>query len=267
MAADCDRVLEKIQFRNQFFKAIKGRGIIETPDLSLDVDIAAVDPAFLRLELSGPLGIRFALLVVNDRWTSLYIPRDSVIHRVPTSEFKGENSARAQYFLRQFPFDFRPEMLIPALLSRVNLKNSPEAKCTRIKCVPILEKKVLNVENTCQLLEPRVRFQNLWEMHPNLGYPLSWQSGPAAPRKQAQEKKDEVTAVGSEGSVEKQPVDRVDYTAWMGSGVSSLPTELVVTLKSGQKVDFSWVDAEKWEVPDLSIFDFKPPAKVMVKDY
>jgi hypothetical protein len=142
-------------------------------------------------------------------------------------------------------------MLIPALLSRVDFKFFPDSRCTRRKCSLDLEKKLLKTESTCLTQRPKTKVKASWDMHPQFGFPIAWELKPLA----------------AEPGAEESGVDRVDYTSWMGAGVSSLPTEMTLNLRSGQKINFSWTEAERWEVPEYSIFDFKPPKRVMIKDY
>src|SRR5690606_29052580 len=95
----CEVLYQKIRLRDQFFGALRGRARLEADARSVDLDLVVSEPRLLRAELVGPLGIRVALVQLNERWGSIYWPREKRLRRIPTEELE-KNSARRDRFLR-----------------------------------------------------------------------------------------------------------------------------------------------------------------------
>ncbi len=223
---------------------------MESGTESVELEIAVAHPHFLRIEMTGPLGVRIAILTVNEKWTHLYIPRKKELHRLPTVELKNTQSERAEFFLSQFPFQFRPETLIPALLSRIETQGNEGLSCGKIQCLVDKTNKTVVLNQLCKKPQAQTQLAYSWSCHPEHGYPISWNLRETFSGPQSQEY-----------------LNFVEYKAWMGAGVSSLPTEMEITLNSVMKVQYYWIEAERWESVDFSLFDHKHNPGTRIKDY
>jgi hypothetical protein len=248
-AENCAKSEEKIKFRNQFFKALRGRGLLETSDSQFDVDLALVFPDRLRIEVLGPLGIKYALVVANNKWVLIYIPKHKTVYRIPSRELLSSESERGLVFRQNIPFEFNPALLVPALMSRPIFESTASMGCKQKKCQVNEQWRTLVVGSMCRGTEnPEMAINSTFQVHPEFAYPYEWGA--------------ELTL-----GVKKVARHKVSYKSFTGAGVSSLPSEIVFSDGKQELFTFSWVEAEKWENPEDETFQWPIPAGVGVKDY
>ncbi len=245
-AKSCLSIFEKIKFRNQFYKSLRGRAVFSTPDGDLDLEVAVREPFLLRAEVVGPLGVRVALFVANTRWVQLFVPREKLVYRLPFEEYQ-KDSLRRDFFLKDLPFPAIPEFLVPSLLTQVSLDPNPLKKETS-NCRVDEESHSLILEFPSET--PKTPSLRYW-LDADLGLPLKVEFF-----------KGKMAFQNGRADLE------VEYFNFKGEGASRFPLQSRFT-SGGKKLPFewNWSQVEVWENPSLEPFEWRPPASIFVKDF
>jgi hypothetical protein len=237
----CEVLYDKIRFRDQFFSALKGRARLLLKKEEVDVDLLLAEPRQLRAEVVGPLGIRVALVQLNDRWASIYLPRAQKLKRIPTAELE-KNSARRDRFLRDVGLPIFPEIFVEAALSRVGL--------WRGRAIP----------GACAFDPAQGAYWFSWEaekrliwVHPTLFVPL---------RVEYFEGRFPGTPI--EG---RRPTWVVEYSEFKGEGPSTLPLRLKGSFASQKAFELVWKEAEIAKNLDSKVFDWAPRGEFQIEEY
>ncbi len=187
------------------------------------------------------MGVRVALVQVNDQWASLYLPRERLLKRIPTDELE-KNSARRDRFLRAIQMPILPEVFVESALSRVGL--------WRGRSIP----------GQCSWDSERRAYWFSWEaekrlvwVHPQSFVPLRVEffegRFPGSPLPG------------------RRPSWVVEYSDFRGSGPSTLPFKMVANFASKRAFELHWKEAEIARNLELKVFEWKAPGEIRIEEY
>ncbi len=211
-----------------------------------DLEAAVALPYFVRMEISGPLGIKLGLLILNKEWVMLFVPREKTVFRFPAAELK-KDSLRRERFLKLLPVPLIPDLYMNSLLTRVGLpqKNSG-IRCDYNEELNVYRVRVPKTSDSTKggrivWLDP-VQFVPLREYYfdgllPDLN--------------------------GDVGRATSQ----VHYSRLLGDGANAFPSKIEFGSRNGRDLRFTWQSAERWTSVDEKVFDWQPPASIKIQDY
>lgn len=233
-----------MRFRDQFFAALRGRAWVEAPSMKVDLEVGLQDPQFARAEISGALGMKVGLFLINEKWVQIYIPREKSVFRFPTAEMEKDTARRAR-FAKMVPLSVDPQLAVRALLTRVD----PPAKLAPDACRFDAEK------NAYEFRWKDADGYRLTRLDPTTYAPLEifyFRSERGIP------------AAGSE--------DRADwhvlYSEFTGEGTATLPSRIeFIAPAKGRELVWEWVSVEAWQDVPRAAFEWQAPAGVTVQDY
>lgn len=231
-----------MEYREAFYRGLRGRAWAESPGLTVDLELALAESNRARVEMTGPLSVRVGLLVMNAQWIQLYVPREKVVFRFPTAE-SVRDTARRDRFLKLLPFRVAPGLLIEALETRTGLRADEHPECT------------YDADRNAY----RFRFRNA-----SGGGRIAWIDPTSAAPLEIRHYEREVPNAPAK---EERPDWKVLYSHLVGEGPSTLPSRIEFHSPKGKQLTFEWSSAERWEQPDDRVFDWQPPAALMVRDY
>lgn len=241
-------------FRDQFFSALRGKASFESKKLggSADVELAVVAPDHARLEFAGPLGIRLALLLINDDWVYLFVPRENSVIRFPKAElFK--DTFRRERFLKMLPLPVVPEAFFQGLLTQVG--GLPKAGA------PLPPGTVCEVDDEMNAYRLRLVGNSLSQ----LGGRFVWVDGvDFYPLKIVYFERNLPEKWDAAGA---RPSFEIEFSKFAGLGASTLPKQFEMRTGREKVLDFEWSSAEVWDAPNMSAFDWRPSASMDVRDY
>ncbi len=243
----CATVAERTHYRDERMEALRGSAVLETKDHSLDLELAVVWPGLSRVEITGALGIRLGMLVWNEDWLQVFLPRDNVVYRIPAVEME-KNSPRRARFLEQVPFPLFPEAYFDSLLTRVGVRSRFEKD---LECRFVEEERAY-----------RARFTT------RQGGRMVWIDPTSfAPQRvlyfDKQQKLPELHA-----PVESmRPVLEARYSDFQGEGLATLPAQLVLFSAGQKQLSFFWKTAEVWNTIRKESFKWQPGASISVKEF
>lgn len=237
----CEVLFQKIRFRDQFFSGIKGRAELILEKESVDLEVLLREPQFLRAEVVGPLGLRLALAQLNDRWGSVYFPRDRVLRRIPLAELE-KNTARRDRFLKSVGMPVYPDILAQSALSRVGFSMITQmpGRCA------------WDPEKRAYWFSWELKRRLIW-VHPQSLVPLrvEYFDGrfPGEPLK------------------DRRPTWTIDYRDFRGEGPSTLPFHLSASFAGQQVFSLRWKEAEISNDLDLKAFDWTPKGELKIEEF
>lgn len=213
-------------------------------------------PAFLRAEVSGPLGIRLGLIQVNQDWVYFYDARGKRrVHRLPYSEF-AYDSARRDRFLEVLPVNIPGPFFLDLALSRSGISEAKDEKS--LHSCDYVEND--NVYRFLFVTPSEFKSKNRWhlvDIDPNSFFPLRHLTRLTGASEMLNVK-DKSWSV---------PEWKLEYSQLAGEGFSTLPRELKVFGREGLLWSFEWVSAEPIEDRGPEIFQWRPNASMSVQDY
>lgn len=239
----CTAVYEKVRFRDQFFEGLKGKATVESNGYSVDAELALYSPGFARAEVRGPFGMSLGLLILNEKWLQLFVPREASVYRFPATEL-AKDTLRRERFLKLLPIPLVPDLTFEALLTRTALP----ATDASLSC------DYDRGENVYRIRVPASNGGRIVWVDPADYSPLKvFFFDRALPK------------LGPR-------VERMLYTAnfsrSIGAGAATLPRQIEVTDQEGRRrLRFLWQGAEGWKNPDPKIFEWEPPASAQVHDF
>ncbi len=250
----CEEILPRIAFRDQFFTALRGKGSFESKafDASADVELAVVASHKARLELTGPLGIRYGMLLVNDDWVQFYVPRENSVSRFPKSELY-KDTVRRERFLKLVPLPVVPEAFFQGLLTQVGgMPKEMKGNLPGVFC-----------EVDREVRAYRIRFPgNSISEH---GGRWIWVEGESFyPVKILYFERN--LPIRFEPA-QVRPSFEVRFAKFSGQGASTLPKRMELLVSGKTEMTFEWNSTERWESPDPAVFEWRPAASMDVKDY
>ena len=217
---------------------------------SLELDLGLTHSYYARIEIVSPLGVRLALLQINQEFVQLFMIRDNTVYRFPTAEFFKDTVRRAR-FLTLLPVRIIPELFFDAVLNRVAL-GSPKAFDCRYDSSENIY--IVRIVEEGSLEEGR------WvELDPNTYSPLKVLYFPQ-----------KTPALNSEGG---RALYEVNFKLATGQGISTLQSSIEFSdanLAPNYKrkgLRFEWIRAEAWENRSPEAFQWRPSASTYVKDY
>lgn len=244
---DCPEVANKIIERDRFFVAIRGSATVKGPQMSFDADVAARSPSDLRVEVSGPLGVKIGLLVMNQDWVRFVVPREELILRIPKSELD-KKTLRAEKFLSAIVVPLPPDLLVSAITTQ-----SPLARGAKV-----LACRYSPAENRYELrmADAKGKGGTILAVDPTTLAPL-----------ESLRYEDFLPDLGSEAS--KRHSYRIVFNDLQGSGASTLPARarLWTSRREVPDTELKWVRVEVWPDVTNAAFDFKNAASFKVKEY
>ena len=221
---------------------MRGRAWAQSTGLNLDLELALYSPRRARVEMTGPLGVRVGLLVMNSEWAQLYIPREKAVFRFPAEEMN-RDTARRERFFKLLPFRVEPELLIEALESRTGLPPDTSIDCR------------YDGERNAYW----VRF-----VRPEGGGKVAWVDPTTMAPLELRHFDRELPATSAK---EERPDWKVLYSRFTGQGPSTLPSRVEFYSPKGRELTFEWSSAETWDHPDEKIFEWKPAPELTIRDY
>jgi len=222
---------------------------------STELDLALMSPAYLRAEVTGPLGIRLGLIQINGDWVQFYDARKKLVHRLPYAEF-AQNSERRERFLKILPVHIPGPFFLDLALSRSGYVSSGGENSLR-SCA------YLESDNVYRLLfvaRSEIRNHNRWhrvDIDPTYFFPLHHKTRMSEKSELLDDK--DVSWANSEWDL--------FYSQLKGEGYSTLPTLLQVTTRGEPLWSFEWVQAEPIKDRGPEIFQWQPTASTTVQDY
>jgi hypothetical protein len=237
----CEVLLQKIRFRDQFFSAIKGRAELVAGKDAADLELVIQEPQFLRAEVVGPLGIRVALAQLNDRWGSVYYPKQKILRRIPIAELE-KNSRRRDRFLESIGLPVYPDILAQSALSRVgfSLVTTMPGRCA------------WDPERRAYWFSWESKHRLIW-VHPGTFAPLRVEYFDGK--------------FPGEPLADRRPTWVVDYSDFRGEGPSTLPFRLVASFGGQPAFSLRWKEAEATKNVDFQLFDWTPKGEFEVQEF
>ena len=255
MIGACKDLKPRVDGREHFFKSLRGEVRISSGRDSTDLDLALMTPAYLRAEVSGPLGVRLGLIQINPDWVQFYDIRHKTVHRLPFVEF-AKDSVRRDRYLRVLPVMIPGPFFLDLALSRSGLSGS-EGEISLRSC------DYLQDENVYRLLfVTRSEFagRNRWhrvDIDPTAFYPLHHLTRLTSSAELIDAK--DLSWANSEWDFR--------YSQFTGEGFSTLPRRLDVFQREERLWSFEWVSAEPIQDRGPEIFQWRPGASISVQDY
>lgn len=218
---------------------------MQTPDGTVDVELALAEPRWTRVEIAGPLGIRLGLLVLNPDWFYFFVPREKAAFRFPAPELE-RDTLRRENFLSLLPVPIHPEIFHAAVMTRIGVPEDAagldcsydeELVAYRLRLpAPIKGGRLVWVDANSFAPDRLLYFDNVL---PPLSQPVSG----------------------------LRPVFEARFTEPQGGGLATLPTHIEV-LRDGKKLlTYRWKEAEAWTSFDPKVFEWTPPPSATLKDY
>lgn len=237
----CARVGDAIRYRDQFYKILRGKVWVESSDLKVNMEVALEAPGLARMEMTGPMGIRVGMLLMNDEWIQLYVPREKAVFRFPKAEAERDTLRRERFF-RLLPLRVQPSLAVDALLTRVSLDEGLVPEC-----------EYDDERNAYRLRFKKGEGGRLVWVDPTSYAPLEIQHF--------------TKGLPPKGASEIRPDWRVVLSAFTGSGPSTLPSRLEFFSHQGRQLLYEWNSAEAVPNLDPKVFQWQPPASLSVRDY
>ncbi|MBS1984550.1 MAG: hypothetical protein JST16_10290 [Bdellovibrionales bacterium] len=208
--------------------------------MKLDLVLALAMPNQARIEMSGPLGVKVGLFVMNAKWLQLYVPREKVVFRFPSSEAHRDTLRRDRFF-QLLPVRVDPDIWVSALSGRVDLEGGlgdcrydPDRNAYRFRF--------------------RWREGSKWVwVDPNSAAPTELMVFAKTFPEVAQ-------------AAELRPDLRVAFTEFQGVGPATLPTHMEFFTPSGRQLVFEWKNVEAW-TSSADVFEWTPPEGLQLRDY
>jgi hypothetical protein len=194
------------------------------------------------MEFTGPLGVRIALLQVNEEWVQLYVPRENLVIRFPASELY-RNTERRDRFLNLLPVRVVPEALLDILLARVGL---PE-KRQHFAC-----------DFDPAVVAYRVRIDEgvagrwLWIDPQHFGPLKSLYFDRSPP------------PLSSEPT---RALYRMVFSDYSQGVVTELPGRVELFRSELSELRWVWIRAEVWQSQQDRVFNWRPNSSMIVRDY
>lgn len=247
---DCPELTKQILERDRFFSSIRGSASIKSGDFSFDADVAATSPAGLRVEVSGALGVKIGLLVMNEKWVKFVVPREKLVLRIPRKELD-ENTIRSERFLSAVVLPLPPHLLVEAVTTQSLLASGAKVLACRyshehnwyeLKLADSLTKGGAHLYVDPSTLAPLqvLRFDSFL---PNLD--------------------DETSQRFSY---------RIQFSHLQGSGLATIPARAELTSRKmglGQesKTELRWSQVQAWSEATMASYEFSESSIFRVKDY
>ena len=217
---------------------------------SLELELGLTSLYYARMEVVSPLGVRLALLQVNQEWVQLYMIADKTVFRFPTSEFF-KDTERRERFLNLLPVKIIPELFFDAVLNRLALGTLQDFTCRYDGAENVYWLRVVEEGGSGE--------GRILEIDPSHYYPFRIhyfaQKTPSI-----------------ENFEKARPLYRVDFASSTGMGFSTLQSQITIfDAKMAPKISkilrFEWIRAEAWENPPSEAFQWRPDAALSVKDF
>jgi len=233
---------------------MRGKGSFTSKSfgVSADVELAVAEGHRARLEFPGPFGIRLAMLLINDEWVQLYVPRENTVSRFPKSELY-KDTERRERFLKMIPMPVVPEAFFQGLLTQVGGLKINETK------VPA----GVSCEVDTELRAYRIRLPG--NSVSELGGRYVWVEGETFYPVQVQYF--ERFLPPKYEAANMRPSFEIRFSKFSGRGVATLPRKMELQILSKTEMSFEWANAEKWDAPNGQVFEWRPAASMTVKDY
>lgn len=236
--------------RDRFFQAIRGTVMVRNAELSFEADVAARAPSDLRVEVSGPLGVKIGLLVMNEEWVKFAVLRDKLLLRIPKAEIE-KRSLRAERFLSAIVVPLPPSVMVEAVTTQSPLANG--AKLLACRYSHEFNRYEL------RLADPKSKGGTHLAVDPSTLAPLEWRRYDAF-----------LPDLGS--SAAERYDHRIVFGRLQGGGLATMPAEagLWVSEKARSakpETELKWSQVEAWPDALNSAFDYNAPAAFRVKDY
>ncbi|MEO5667670.1 MAG: hypothetical protein ABIR96_06410 [Bdellovibrionota bacterium] len=253
--SDCKALKTRIEGREHFFKTLRGEARISSGGESTELDLALMTPAYLRAEVTGPLGIRLGLIQINPDWVQFYDARKRKVHRLPFGEFT-KDSVRRDRYLRVLPVSIPGPFFLDLALSRSGLIDGDNEISLR-SCEYQTDENVYRV-----LYVARSEFEgrNRWhrvDIDPTSFFPLLHLTR-LTPKTELLDDKAVSWTI---------PEWKLVYSDIAGEGFSTLPRKLQVFQRDQLLWSFEWISAEPIEDRGPEIFQWRPGASISVQDY
>lgn len=248
---DCKQIESRILARNRIYKSLRGQARLNLPEGALDLEVAVLEPNYLRAEVVGPLGVRVALFIINPTWVLLYVPRENTVFRLPSEEFL-KNSQRRELFLKDIPFPAVPEILVPALLTQVPIGVASAKRSAIRDCIPETDSRALRVDIRDRVPGQLGGWRRYW-LDPLHAGPVRIQYFGGSPDAQSNLESPEV---------------EIKFRQFRGEAIGRFPLAAEFTGKGVFKgLEWDWKDVEVWQDPRKEGFEWRPRASVFVKEF
>lgn len=215
--------------------------------MSFEADVAARSPSDLRVEVSGPLGVKIGLLVMNQEWVRFVVPREELILRIPKSELD-KKTLRAEKFLSAIVVPLPPDILVEAITTQSPLARGAKVLACRYSAE----------ENRYELrmADAKGKGGTILAVDPTTLAPLEWLRYDAF-----------LPELGSDAS--RRHSYRIVFNELQGEGASTLPARarLWTNLNKAPDTELKWVKVEVWPDAMDGAFDFKDVGSFKVKEY
>jgi len=242
----CLDLEKQIVERDRAYTAIRGNAEVKSKDFSFDANIAARAPSDLRVEVSGPLGVKVGLLVMNKKWIQFFIPRKRLILRLPKSELD-KNSMRAERFLSSIVLPLPPKQLVAAITTRSLIAEGGKV----LDC----EYRAESNSYRLAIASPNKIGGQVLEIDPTSFAPIILRVYDSLrPR---------LNFAGS-----SRYAYRVEFANLIGEGMAVIPSRAkLFSGTSNDQMVLEWDRVEVWNDPVDSAFSLTRNASYVVKDY
>ena len=211
--------------------------------MSVTVEIALMNPNGARLEFTGPMGIRAGLLQINSDWIQFFVPRENLVIRFPANEFL-KDTRRRDNFLALLPFPLAPEVFFDTLLTRTEIGGYKSCLWDTNEGAFVYDvwgadgsSRWVWVEPTDEGAIPHKVFY--FDRRPD--YPLLAETA--------------------------RPSLQVQYSEPEGLGANRFPMRMEVFKAKKNLLHLHWNFSELWEAPSSEVFQWRPSASMVLKDY
>lgn len=233
--------------RDRLFQAIRGTASIKGEQMSFEADIAARSPSELRVEVSGPLGVKVGLLVMNEAWVRFVVPREKVVLQIPKAELD-KRSLRAERFLSAIVVPLPPDLLVAAVTTQSPLALGAKT----LACRYLPEENVYEL----RLADAKSKGGTILSVDPTTLAPL-----------ESRRYDSFLPDLGSEQS--KRYSYRIVFKELQGQAMSTIPStiSLWTSPKTKPITELKWVRVEVWPEAGDRTFDFEAGTAFRIKDY